>query len=130
MLPDIVTNIEPNIVWADDNRTLFYIDKNATTLLGKRVKAHVLGTPASADPLVYEEQDDTFYMGIDRTRDDDFICIYVESTVSSEQRCTSAEPPGAFAVIAPRERDFEYQADHLGGRWRSEEHTSELQSLM
>src|SRR3546814_8637709 len=108
MLPDIVTNIEPNIVWADDNRTLFYIDKNATTLLGKRVKAHVLGTPASADPLVYEEQDDTFYMGIDRTRDDDFICIYVESTVSSEQRCTSAETPGA----------------------RSEEHTSELQSLM
>src|SRR3546814_2818530 len=87
-------------------------------------------------------------MGIDRTRDDDFICIYVESTVSSEQRCTSAETPGAFAVIAPRERDFEYQADHLGGRWairtnwdapnyrlmtladRSEEHTSELQSLM
>ena len=117
MLPDTVTNIEPNIVWADDNRTLFYIDKDPTTLLGKRVKAHVLGTPASADRLVYEETDDSFYMGIARTRDDDFICIYVESTVSSEQRCTSAETPGAFAVLAPRARDFEYQADHLGGRW-------------
>ena len=117
ILSDTVTNIEPNIVWADDNRTLFYIDKDPTTLLSKRVKTHVLGTPASADRLVYEEPDDSFYMGIGRTRDDDFVCIYVQSTVSSEQRCTSAEAPGAFAVLAPRQRDFEYQADHLGGRW-------------
>jgi oligopeptidase B len=117
ILSDTVTNIEPNVVWADDNRTLFYIDKDPTTLLGKRVKTHVLGTPASADGLVYEEADDSFYMGIGRTRDDDFVCIYVQSTVSSEQRCTSAETPGAFAVLASRQRDFEYQADHLGGRW-------------
>ena len=75
LLADTVTNIEANIVWADDNRTLFYIDKDPTTLLGKRVKAHVLGTPASADRLVYEEPDDSFYMGIFRTRSDDHICI-------------------------------------------------------
>ena len=117
LLADTVTNIEANIVWADDNRTLFYIDKDPTTLLGKRVKAHVLGTPASADRLVYEEPDDSFYMGIFRTRSDDHICIYVQSTVSSEQRCTSAGAPGAFTLLAPRQRDFEYRADHLGDRW-------------
>ena len=38
---------------------------------------------SSADKLVYEEEDDSFYMGIGRTRDDRFICIGVESTVSS-----------------------------------------------
>ena len=116
-LPDSVANVEPNFMWADDNRTLYYIEKDPVTLLGKRVKAHVLGTPASADTLVYEEKDDSFYLGIGRTSDDKFLCIFVESTVSNEQRCTSAAAPGQWTVLAPRERDFRYSADHVGGRW-------------
>lgn len=114
---DSVDNIEPNIVWADDNRTLFYIEKDPVTLLSKRVKTHVLGQVPAQDRLVYEERDDSFYMGIGRTRSERYICITVESTVSSEQRCTPAACPGEFTVIAPRARDFEYSADHLDGRW-------------
>ncbi|MBD9434862.1 S9 family peptidase [Pseudoxanthomonas sp. PXM03] len=117
ILPDTITNAEPNLVWSDDGRTLFYVDKDPETLLSKRVKSHVLGTPAAQDKLVYEEEDDSFYMGIGRSRDDKFICISVESTVSSEMRCTPAASPGVFTVLAPRERDVEYQADHLGDRW-------------
>jgi oligopeptidase B len=117
LLADEVPNIEPNIVWADDNRTLFYIEKDPVTLLSRRVKAHVLGTPHGDDRLVYEEPDDTYYVSIGRTRSDKFICITSDSTVSTEMRCTPAAAPAAFAVIAPRQRDFEYQADHLGGRW-------------
>ena len=117
VLADTVTNAEPNLVWSDDGRTLFYVDKDPETLLSKRVKSHVLGTPSSQDKLVYEEEDDSFYMGIGRSRDDKFICISVESTVSSEMRCTPAASPGVFTVLAPRERDVEYQADHLGDRW-------------
>ncbi|MGH8029989.1 MAG: S9 family peptidase [Arenimonas sp.] len=117
LLPDVIQNAEPNLVWANDNQTVFYIDKDPVTLLGKRVKKHVLGTDPKDDVLVYEEADDTFNMGIGRTRSDEFVCIFVSSTVSSEQRCTSAAQPGEFKVLAPRLRDFEYDADHLGGRW-------------
>jgi oligopeptidase B len=117
MLADQVPNIEPNVIWADDNKTVFYIEKDPVTLLSKRVKAHVLGTPASADKLVYEEKDDSFYMGIGRTSDDKYVCIGVQSTVSNEQRCTSAANPGEWAVLAPREREFRYLADHVGDRW-------------
>ena len=116
-LPDDVANVEPNLVWADDNRTIYYVEKDPVTLLSKRVKAHVLGTPASADTLVYEEKDDTFYMGVGRTSDDKFVCIYLQSTVSNEQRCTSAARPGAWGVVAPRQREFRYDADHVGNRW-------------
>src|SRR5687768_3069350 len=66
-LADVVENVEPNLVWADDNRTIFYVEKDPVTLLSKRVKAHVLGTSASVDRLVYEEKDDSFYMGVGRT---------------------------------------------------------------
>src|SRR3546814_20806204 len=56
-------------------------------------------------------------MGVDRSRDDQYICIGVESTVSSELRCAPAADTREFTVLAPRERDVEYDADHLGGRW-------------
>ena len=117
MLIDSVANVEPNLVWADDNKTIFYIEKDPVTLLSKRVKSHVLGTPASADKLVYEEKDDSFYMGVGRTSDDKYICIGLQSTVSNEYRCTSAATPGEWALLAPRERDFLYGADHVGNRW-------------
>ena len=117
LLADTIENVEPNFVWADDNKTIFYIEKDPVTLLSKRVKAHVLGTPASADTLVYEEKDDSFYMGVGRSSDDKYICIGLQSTVSNEFRCTSAANPGEWRVVAPRERDFRYESDHIGNRW-------------
>jgi oligopeptidase B len=116
-LGDTVANVEPNLVWADDNKTVYYIEKDPVTLLSKRVKAHVLGTPAKADKLVYFETDDSFYISVGRTSDDKFICITLQATVSNEQRCTSAAKPGKFMVLAPRQREFRYQADHVGKRW-------------
>ncbi|MBD7988194.1 S9 family peptidase [Luteimonas sp. Sa2BVA3] len=115
--PEAITGLSADMVWADDNRTLFYVENDPETLLTVRVKKHVLGTPVADDVVVYEEEDDSFYMGLSRTRDDRFICIGVESTVSSELRCTPAANPGDFTVLAPRERDVEYDADHYDGRW-------------
>ena len=115
--PDTITGVSANLVWADDNRTLFYVENDPETLLTVRVRRHVLGTPVEQDALVYEEQDDSFYMGIGRTRDEKYITIGVESTVSSELRYAPAADPGEFTVLAPRQRDVEYDADHHGGRW-------------
>ncbi|WP_254460360.1 S9 family peptidase [Xanthomonas sacchari] len=114
---DRIPGVSPDVVWADDNKTLFYVENDPETLLTVRVKKHVLGTPAAQDTLVYEEKDDSFYMGVGRTRDDKYIVIGVESTVSSEQRYAPAADPQRFTVLAPRERDVEYQADHFDGRW-------------
>jgi oligopeptidase B len=114
---DEVPNVENGVAWAADNKTIFYVEKDPVTLLGVRVKAHVLGTPASADRLVYTEKDDTFYMGVGTTSDDRYICIQLHATVSDEQRCAPVANPASFEVIAPREREFLYSADHLGGRW-------------
>jgi oligopeptidase B len=117
LVSDESRGVAANLVWADDNRTLFYVENDPETLLTVRVKKHVLGTPASADVVVYEEDDDSFYLGIDRSRDDRFLCITSESTVSSELRHAPAKDPQTFSVLAPRERDIEYQADHLHDRW-------------
>jgi oligopeptidase B len=117
LLDSAVTGTSGNIVWGDDNRTIWYVENDPETLLSTHVKTHVIGTPSSDDKLVYTETDNSFYMGIGRTRSKQYICIGVGSTVSSEQRCTKAASPGEFTVVAPRERDVEYSADHYAGRW-------------
>ncbi len=115
--PETIAGVSPNLVWADDNKTLFYVENDPETLLTVRVKKHVLGTDPKLDPVVYEEKDDSFYMGIDRTRDEQYIVISVSSTVSDELRYAPANDPREFTVLAARARDVEYDADHFGGRW-------------
>jgi oligopeptidase B len=104
--------------WANDNRTVFYVENDPVTLLSTRVKKHVLGTDPATDSVVYEEKDTSFYLGVDKTRDESHIVIFLESTVSSEWLVLDAnQPGGAFRLIAPRERDVHYHVEHLDGRW-------------
>lgn len=118
LLPDTVSNITASLVWANDSKTLLYIEKHPTTLLGYRVKRHVLGTDPREDALVYEEKDSSFYMGVDRTMSRAFLIITLESTVATEMLIIDADQPTtAPRVLIPRERDHEYQAEHLTGRW-------------
>ena len=117
-LPDEVRNTSGSMAWADDNKTLFYVENDPVTLLTVRVKRHTLGTPPASDAVVYEERDHSFYMGVGRTGDDKYIAIDENSTLSSEIRFIPANQPKAkFKVLAPREHDFEYHADHIGHRW-------------
>ncbi len=117
MLPDVISGSSGSMAWADDNKTLFYVENDPETLLTTKVKKHILGTDSKDDALVYEEGDDTYYMGIGRSRDDQNIMIVLDSTLSNEVRYASAANPQEFAVLAPRERDVEYDADHFDGRW-------------
>ncbi|HET8817261.1 MAG TPA: S9 family peptidase [Pseudidiomarina sp.] len=117
-LPDRLTGLSASIAWAKDNETLFVIENDPQTLLSTRVLKHKLGEPADAAELVYEELDNTFYMSVYNTTDDEYVVINLNQTVSTEMRVLDANnPDGEFAVIAPRERDFQYNADHIDGRW-------------
>jgi oligopeptidase B len=116
-LPDRITNAEESSAWAADGRTLFYIEKHPETLLGYKVRAHVLGTEPSADPVVYVQDDTSFYMSVGNSKDDRFVLIHARSTVASEIRYAEAANPSAWRVFLPRERDHLYDAEHLDGRW-------------
>ena len=116
-LTDEIPGTNGDAVWADDGNTFYYIENDPDTLLSKRVKKHTLGTDPATDPVVYEEKDDSFYLGVGRTRDEKYLTIHASSTVSDELRYTPAANPGNFQILAPRERDLEYGADHYDGRW-------------
>jgi oligopeptidase B len=118
LLPDALANTSGAVAWADDNHTVFYVENDPITLLTVRVKRHVLGTDAKKDTVVYEERDHSYYLDVARTGDDKFIAIASQSTLSSEVRFIPASQPKArFKVLAPREHDFKYDAEHIDRRW-------------
>ena len=118
VLDDGVTNIEPGVAWANDNRTLLYVEKDPVTLLGRRVRRHSLGTDATRDPLVYEESDESFDLAVARSRSEECLFIAAESTTTSEWRYVSADrPEDEFELFLPRRHDHEYQIEHFAGRF-------------
>lgn len=115
---EILDNVEPDIAWANDNRSLLYVEKDPVTLLGRRIRRHTLGTSQSDDVLVYEEPDESFTLGVERSKSEQYIFISSESTTSSEWRYADlADPELRFKVFARRTPEHEYQIEHLGQRF-------------
>ena len=115
-------NVENNVVWAGDNKTFLYIEKDPETLLGYKVRKHSIdsanNTDVAADPLVWEQKDTSFYTGVGKTKDDKYLWIGTQSTVSSEMWYADANDSKlVFKVFLPRERDHEYQVEHANNRW-------------
>jgi oligopeptidase B len=110
-----IENVEAGAAWSNDSKTLFYVEKDAETLLGVRVKKHLLGAPPASDTLVYEQPDTSFFTSVAKSKSDRFIFIISDSTVSTEYRYADAADPNLeFKVFLPRERDHEYQVEHVG----------------
>ncbi len=112
-------NVENNLVWAGDNDTFLYVEKDPTTLLGFRVRRHSLrGASYTGDSTVWEQKDESFYTQLYRTKDDKYLVIHTQSTVSSEVWFADATSPKLeFKLFLARERDHEYQVEHANGRW-------------
>src|SRR5205085_9417757 len=103
--------------WANDNRTLFYVVDHPVNKNPYRLYRHTLGREG-ADELVYEEADEMFGVGVERTRSRGYVLLTSASHTTSEVRYVSADHPGdAFKVISPREAGREYYADHHGDKF-------------
>ena len=117
-LDDSVTNVEPNLIWANDNRTVLYVEKDPVTLLSVRVRQHVLGSDSTHDPLLYEEKDQSYYMRLARSKSEKYLFIALRSTLQSEWRYADAgDPKLRFKTAIPREANHEYQLGHLGSNF-------------
>ncbi|WP_251359509.1 S9 family peptidase [Kangiella sp. TOML190] len=115
MYQDELTNASSNILWANDDEHLFYLQKDPQTLLADKVYRHKLGTPQSDDVLVYEEKDKSFYTGIGKTMDDSLITIWHSSTDTQGVSFLNAnDPEGDFELFYPLEKGVEYSLAKSG----------------
>jgi len=115
LLAAAIPDVESDLAWANDNRTILYVAKDPETLLGLYVKKHVLGEDPRHDALAFEQTDKSFYTGVSKSKSERFIFIHMESTVSSEWQYAYADDSALeFRTFLPHERDHEYQLEHLG----------------
>lgn len=117
-LTDSLSGLSAAIAWSADSKQLFVVQNDPVTLLSNKVLRHTLGQDPAKAALVYEESDNSFYMWVSNSQDNRYVMIQLGSTVSDELRVLdAAKTDGQFQVLAPRQRDFKYGAEHLNGRW-------------
>jgi oligopeptidase B len=113
ILPDAILNTTGGAVWANDNRTVFYVRKD-DALRPFKIFKHELGSSPDADQEVYHEADNTFNTYISKAKSKKYLMIVSSSTLSTEYRFLDAEnPQGTFRVFVPRRRDLLYSVDHF-----------------
>lgn len=101
-------------VWANDNKTFFYTKKDSVTLRSDKVYKHTFNTDTKEDVLVFHEKDDTFGVGVYKTKSKKYIVIISYSTLTTEMRILNADTPGGdFVIFSPRVRGLEYSISHF-----------------
>ena len=114
IFPEVIKNTTGNMVWANDNETLFYSVKDES-LRSCKVMRHKLGDDPANDELVYFEEDTAFSCYISKTKSRRYIMIISDSTMSSEVRFIDADRPyDEFKIFQKREHDHLYGIGHYG----------------
>ena len=114
---DGLEGLSSGSVWALDNETFFYVRQDEQSRPFE-VWRHRLGTAIDDDVLVYREDDERFYVGIGRDKDDSFIYIGASSKISDELRVIPADQPTAEPrLILERRQGVEFSVAHHGDRF-------------
>jgi oligopeptidase B len=105
-----------SVVWANDNKTVFYTTEDAVSKRSDNFYRHVVGSDKS--DLIYNEKDELFDVGAGRSLDRKIIFLTSYAKTSREIRFLSADDPtGAFKIILPRRDGHEYDVDYYEGRF-------------
>ncbi|MDQ3188581.1 MAG: prolyl oligopeptidase family serine peptidase, partial [Pseudomonadota bacterium] len=117
-LSDRISGVLENLVWAADNRTLFYIKQDPQLLQSGPVFRHTRGTDSALDTLVYDEKDKTLFTSIARSASREFLLISVTGFTTTETLTVPSNEPGsAPKIMLPRRSNVRSYADHFGQRW-------------
>ncbi|MEO1059090.1 MAG: oligopeptidase B, partial [Actinomycetota bacterium] len=103
--------------WSADGRFVFYVtadDQQRPCTVWR----HELGTPTSADQVVFDEPDESFYVGVGATRSERWIIVSAASLDATEMHILDAATPTERpSLIQAREPGVEYTVDDWGDRW-------------
>ncbi|MEA2057903.1 MAG: S9 family peptidase [Actinomycetota bacterium] len=113
-LPDEIPLSYYGAAWASDSEHLFYTVPDAT-MRPWQVWRHRLGTGAGDDVLVFQEDDERYFLDVRRSRSGGFVFIEASSAVTSDVRYIPAGDPEADPMpVLPRVEGVEYSVDHRG----------------
>ncbi len=110
--PDRVERVD-SVVWAADNRTLYFTTEDPVTKRTDKFFVLVLGR---ASELIFEEADVRFDLAAGRSRDRTIVFLQSASKTSTEFRYMPATGEArSLRIVVPREPDHEYDVAHRDG---------------
>lgn len=111
-LTDEITDVYYGLAWANDNRTIYYVRADAA-MRPWQVWRHELGAPVTDDELVFQEDDERFFVDVDRARTGRYVIVTTASKLTTEVHVWDADDPKCSGrVIAAREDGLEYHVEH------------------
>jgi oligopeptidase B len=110
-LPDQIPETTYGSAWAGDEH-LFYVRPDAAQR-PYQVWRHRLGTEPAEDELVYEDDDERFFVGVGLSLTERWVQISSSSKITTEEHLIPADDPTAAPrVVEPREQGVEYEVVH------------------
>lgn len=117
VLRDTIHEMSGSLEWANDNNTIFYTTLDEAKRPHKLFR-HELGTDQKDDSLIYHEKDEAFHLDITKTRNKDYLLMFLGSMTTTEVHYLRTDnPTGTFKVIHPRQHEIEYYVSHRGDRF-------------
>jgi oligopeptidase B len=105
-----------SLAWTKDSQAFLYVQYREDLRPG-RVMLQSLDAPASASVEIFREQDPSWSASLSRSTSGAYIVLTLRGAQSTEEwLLQSAAPRSGFVRIAPRERNVQYFADHIGER--------------
>ncbi len=118
LLEDRVEKISDEIEWGNDNATIFYVRLDEETHRPWQMYRHRLGVSADTDVLVFEEEDEAFFLSMGKSKDEKYMFIDLSSHTSTEIHYFPADTPEATPILfAPRSPLIELGMEHHEGWW-------------
>ncbi len=114
---ETIANTYYSFAWGNDNQTVFYTKVDDTNR-PYQLWRHLLDSDPSSDVLVYQEDDEAYYLGVGKTRSRAYIFLELGSKVTSEVHYLNANnPSGEFKLFQPRQTGIEYSIEHHSDRF-------------
>lgn len=113
-LADTIEDVYYGLAWANDT-TIFYVRPD-DAVRPFQVWRHELGTDPDTDALVFQEDDERFFLSVGRTRTGRYLLITTDSKTTSEVHFIPTDTPDASPqVVEPRTPGLEYAVEHHVG---------------
>eukprot|EP00871_Galdieria_phlegrea_P004758 jgi/Galph1/5283/GphlegSOOS_G3911.1 len=111
---EIIRDCSGDIVWANDNQTLFYLTKDSLDR-PDRLWRHILTQSSFEDTSVYRERDDAYYLSLHKSNTERYIYLHCTSAETSEVHAIDANHPNAvWKILLPRRQGIEYDVFDRG----------------
>lgn len=113
-LKEKIKKCNGDIVWANDNKTIFYILREKKTLRDFKIMKHILRTNQKEDTEIFVENDEEFWLGIDKSKSKKYIFLCSENSLIKEYSYFSADNPNEKPkIFVSRNKKIEYDIEHV-----------------